>query len=297
MNHPAQNEAAALRAASRAAPGDSNSPELGLLHPRVFIPFTLLALIWGSTWLVIRDQISVVPSSWSVSYRFILAAAGMFILAWAMKKSLFIDNRAHRWAMLVGALQFMINFNLVYAAELYVTSGLVAVLFALLIIPNAVLGKRLLGRPVARSFWVGSAVAMVGVAMLVLREYRVAPVGAAKTLLGAGLTIVGVICVSFANVLQASHRMNRFPIMSVLAWAMLYGALANVAWSLATVGAPSWDPRPSYAVGIFYLAIIGSVITFPLYFTLIRDIGPGKAAYTSILVPIVAMLLSTLFEG
>jgi drug/metabolite transporter (DMT)-like permease len=55
--------------------------------------------------------------------------------------------------------------------------------------------------------------------------------------------------------------------------------------------------RPAYLGGVLYLSIIGTVVTFPLYFRLIRDIGPGKAAYTGVVIPVVAMLLSTIFEG
>jgi drug/metabolite transporter (DMT)-like permease len=275
----------------------SITAEHGLFHPSVFVPFLLVSLIWGSTWLVIRDQINFVPSSWSVTYRFTVAAAGMFLLSAALKNTLRLDRKGHILALVIGAVQFAINFNLVYAAEHHVTSGLVAVLFALLIIPNAMLGKFWLGRSITRNFWIGGSVACVGVGMLVLREYRLSPAGAGDVLIGTGLTIAAVISASVANVLQATDRMKSYPITTVLAWSMLYGALGNALWSLVSVGAPSFDPRAGYIGGVLYLGIIGSVVTFPLYFKLIREIGPGKAAYTSVFIPVVAMLLSTLFEG
>lgn len=272
-------------------------PEYGFLHLRVLLPFLFLSLIWGSTWLVIRDQISSVPAGWSVTYRFLVAAVAMSALAKIMRLNLTIDRSTHRWAMLVGLLQFMANFNLVYMAEHYVTSGLVAVLFALLIVPNAILGWFFLGRQVSRSFWIGSAIAIVGIGLLILREYRVAAVGGSAVLVGAALTIAAVIGVSFSNVLQASHRLNKFPIVTMLAWGMFYGSLLNIVWALFVHGMPVIDTRPGYLGGVLYLAIVGSVMTFPLYFQLVRDIGPGKAAYTSVVVPVVAMLLSTAFEG
>lgn len=273
------------------------APERGLFHPSVFIPFMLVSLIWGSTWLVIRDQISVVPPSWSVTYRFTVATVGMFILAIAMKDGLRLNRAGHMMAMVIGAVQFAVNFNFVYAAEHHVTSGLVAVLFALLIIPNAVLGKICLGRALSRNFVIGAAIACVGVGLLVLREYRLSPSSAGEVLIGAGLTVAAVICASIANVMQASDRMNGYAITTILAWSMLYGALGNAIWSLLTAGAPSFDTRPEYIGGVLYLGVIGSVVTFPLYFKLIREIGPGKAAYTSVFIPVVAMILSTLFEG
>ena len=274
----------------------TSQAEPGLFTPRILLPFLLVSLIWGSTWLVIRDQISVVPAVWSVCYRFVVAAIGMFILAKVMKLPLRLDRDGQRWAMLLGALQFALNFNFVYAAEHHITSGLVAVLFALLIMPNALLGRWWLGRKVAPSFWLGSAIATVGVALLILREYRVAPVGGEQVLIGTGLTLVGVMCASVSNVVQASSKVSRFPVVSVLAWSMLWGALGNAAFASLTYGPPVIEMRGAYLAGVLYLGIIGSVVTFPLYFGLIREIGPGKAAYSSVFVPVVAMALSTFFE-
>jgi drug/metabolite transporter (DMT)-like permease len=270
--------------------------EPSILQPRVLIPFILISLIWGSTWLVIRDQISVVPGSWSVAYRFGVASIGMFLLAMVMRQPLKLDARTMLWALLLGSTQFVLNFNFVYKAEHYITSGLVAVMFALLMIPNALLGKWWVGREISRSFIIGSGIATVGVALLMLQEYRAAPIGGDKVLIGVSLTLLAVLCASVSNVMQILPQPAKAPTTTFLAWAMLWGTLINSAWSLIQHGAPVMDPRPAYIGGVLYLAIIGSVITFPLYFRLIRDIGPGKAAYTSVLIPVIAMLLSTLFE-
>jgi drug/metabolite transporter (DMT)-like permease len=271
--------------------------EPSFLNPRIALPFLLVSLIWGSTWLVIRDQLSVVPASWSVAYRFGIACIGMFLLAMIMRLPLKLDGKGLAWTVLLGGSQFMLNFNFVYQAEHHITSGLVAVIFALLIVPNALLGKWWMGRDIGRPFIIGSVIATAGVALLMVQEYRAAPVGGAEVLLGAGLALAAVLCASVSNVLQVQPHIARFPTVTILAWSMLWGTLANAAWSLVTHGPPVIDPRPAYLGGVLYLGIIGSVVTFPLYFGLIRSIGPGKAAYTSVLIPVVAMLLSTLFEG
>jgi drug/metabolite transporter (DMT)-like permease len=273
------------------------APEPGLLAPRVLVPFLVVSLIWGSTWFVIRDQINVVPASWSVAYRFGVAAIGMFLIALVTRQPLRMDRSMIPWILLLGTLQFALNFNFVYFAEHHITSGLVAVIFALLIVPNAVLAKIWLGREVGRSFVVGSCIAAAGVGLLMLQEYRAAPVGGTEILIGLGLTLCGVTSASVSNVLQVLPSIARFPTITILAWSMLTGTIANAIFALAVFGPPVIDPRPSYIGGVLYLGIIGSVVTFPLYFRLIRDIGPGKAAYTGVLIPVVAMLLSTLFEG
>ena len=115
--------------------------------------------------------------------------------------------------------------------------------------------------------------------------------------LGLGLTVAGLLCASAANVLQATALARSLPIVPQIAWAMIFGTLANVIMALATEGLPVIDPRPAYLAGVAYLAIVGSVITFPLYFALIRQMGAGPAAYNGVAVPVVAMALSTLFEG
>jgi drug/metabolite transporter (DMT)-like permease len=273
------------------------APEPELLAPRVLIPFLIVSLVWGSTWFVIRDQLGTVPAGWSVTYRFTIATIGMFALTAIMRQPLKIDKQMMRWAILLGVLQFALNFNFVYAAERHVTSGLVAVIFALLIVPNAILAKWWLGRVIGLHFIVGSAIAGIGVGLLMLQEYRAAPVGGEAVLLGLSLTLCGVFCASVSNVLQVVPKVARFPTVTILAWSMLWGTVFNMMLALAISGAPAIDPRPAYLGGVLYLAIIGSVLTFPLYFNLIREIGPGKAAYTGVLTPIIAMLLSTFFEG
>jgi len=271
--------------------------ELSFLESRVWIPFMVTSLIWGSTWLVIRDQLGTVPTTWSVTYRFIVAAIGMFILALVMRQPLKIDRAMLGWTMLLGLLQFGMNFNFVYTAEHYMTSGLVAVVFALLIVPNAVLAKYWLGRPISGAFKWGSAIASVGVGLLMLQEYRAAPMGGTDVLFGLFLVLCSVATVSVSNVLQVTPRIARFPTLTILAWSMLWGSIGNSIYALITAGPPVIDMRPGYIGGVLYLSIIGTVVTFPMYFRLIRDIGPGKAAYTSVVIPVVAMLLSTIFEG
>jgi drug/metabolite transporter (DMT)-like permease len=277
--------------------GDASLSEPGLLAPRVLVPFLIVSLIWGSTWFVIRDQLGTVPSSWSVTYRFAVAAVGMFALTAIMRQPLKIDTQMMLWTMLLGLMQFSLNFNFVYAAEHHITSGLVAVVFALLIVPNALLAKWWLGREIGKAFIFGSAIASSGVALLMLQEYRAAPVGGEEVLIGLALTICGVVSASVSNVLQVVPSVARFPTVTILSWSMLWGALINAVIAFAIYGPPVFDPRSAYLGGVLYLGIIGSVVTFPLYFGLIRNIGPGKAAYTSVLIPVVAMILSTLFEG
>ena len=265
------------------------------------IAFVVTTLVWGSTWLVITGQLSSVPPAWSVTWRFMLAGAAMFGLAAVRGERLALDRSAWGLAGVVGFFQFFANFQLVYQAERFITSGLVAVLFALLIVPNAALGWLVNGTRVNQRFVIGSGIAIAGIALLMLHEYRLAPAaeagGAGYALIGLGLTLGSVLSASIANVLQSGATARRTSIVVLLAWAMLAGTICDAVFALATAGSPRFDLSPGYMFGMAYLALVGSVVTFPLYSILLRDWGPGRAAYNGVLVPVVAMALSTLFEG
>jgi len=263
---------------------------------KVIFAFLVVTAIWGSTWLVIKDQVGSVPPTWSITYRFALAGAGMLALALLRRDSLRLSRQGMGLALLVGLSQFVCNFQFVYQAEIHLTSGLVAVCYALLMLPNAVLARIFLGQKVTPGFIAGSLVAIAGIALLMVHEYRSAP-PEGRVALGVLMTCAGILSASTANILQGTSVGRAQPMVPMLAWAMLLGAAIDACWSLATVGAPVMETRWEYLAGIAYLAIAGSVVTFPLYFMLIRELGPGRAAYNGVAVPVVAMGLSTLFEG
>jgi drug/metabolite transporter (DMT)-like permease len=263
----------------------------------VLVPFAITTLIWGSTWLVIRDQLGVVPPSWSVSYRFATGAVAMATYAAVRREPFRLGAEGWGFAALIGTLLFCLNFNFVYRAEGHVTSGLVAVVFALLLVPNAVLGWLFLKQRLARQLVVGSVVAMAGVALLFLHEARTGLHGPRETLIGIGLTLCGTAFASVANVMQGTARAKRYPMAVTLAAAMLVGSALDASFAFATTGPPLFEARLGYVAGILYLGVFGSAIAFSLYFHVIRAIGPAKAAYSGVIVPVIAMLLSTLFEG
>lgn len=271
-------------------------PPHSLLRPRVVVPFLLVALIWGSTWLVIKDGLGTVPPSWSVTWRFALAAVGMAVLALVRGERLVLNRSGHIIALAIGLTQFCFNFNLVYRAEQYVTSGIVAVLFALLMLPNALLGKIFLGAPVTRRFMVGTGIALAGIALMLVHEARIAQLGGGVWL-GVALSCVAILSASAANILQATQAARSQPMLVLLTYALGWGALFDFVFAWAVSGPPVLPLDARYLAGVAYLAIIGSVVTFPLYFQLIREIGPGRAAYNGVLVPVIAMGLSTVFEG
>ena len=263
----------------------------------VTLPFIIFTAIWGSTWIVIRDQLGTVPPQWSIAYRFFIAGAAMAVVTLAKGQGLKLGGGGALAALILGFLQFVLNFNAVYFAEHHVTSGLVATVFALLLIPNTLLAWIFLGqRPTARFAW-GSLIAVAGIGLLFLHELQENPGQRASILLGIGLTLGGMLAASAANVFQALERVKRYPLFTLLTWAMLAGAIVDAAFAFVFTGPPVVEARLGYWFGLAYLALFASALAFSLYLPVVRKIGPGKAAYSSALVPIIAMGFSTWLEG
>jgi drug/metabolite transporter (DMT)-like permease len=263
----------------------------------ILIPFAIVTLVWGSTWIVIRDQIGVVPPQWSVAYRFLLAGLVMAGVAWWRGDRWPLDRRGLLFAAAMGLFQFGLNFNLVYQSERFVTSGLVSLVFALILVPNAVFARIFLGQKLGTRLLVGSAVAMTGIALLFVQEARIDPNGTERVAVGIGLAVTAVLCASIANVMQGSATARAYPMASMLATAMLFSGLLDAAVAWPSVGPPVMEWRTGYLVGMLYLSVIASALAFTLYFRVIRAIGPAKAGYSGVIVPVIAMLLSTIFEG
>jgi drug/metabolite transporter (DMT)-like permease len=275
----------------------TSAPPLGVSdRARVVIPFIIITLIWSSTWLVIRTQLGGVPPAWSVTYRFVIASVVMMAYAARTGAPLRLTARQHGFAFLYGVAQYALNYYATYLAEESITSGLVAVVFALLIVPNALLGWAFLKQGVSRPFLLGSGVALLGIALLFAHELRAGGAGHADIVAGIVWAGIAVLFSSIANVMQATREAKAMPVVSLVAWGMVWGALFDAVASLLLSGAPVFPRDPLYWAGTAYLGLIGSAIAFTLYFGVVRAIGPARAAYSSVLIPVLAMTLSTIFE-
>jgi len=252
-------------------------------------------LIWGSTWLAIKFQLGLVPPAVSVAWRF--TAAALMLLAYAGYKRLPLrfDARTHLWLALQGLLLFGINYVLVYLSEQSLASGLVAVIFSLMAFYNIVGLRLFFGVPVKPSALAGAALGIVGVALVFWPELSHFSMSPAR-LMGVILALIGTAVSSLGNMTATRNHRFQLPIIQANAWAMMYGA-AFVAIYAALAGQRFvFERSPSYVFSLLYLALFGSVIAFVAYLTLLGRIGADRAGYSGVAIPIVALVLSSLFE-
>lgn len=258
--------------------------------------YLLASFIWGSTWLAIKYQLGVVPPELSIVYRFALAAAILGAYVWLRRLPMRFSLREHGFIALQGAFLFSINYILVYLAEETLTSGLVAVIFSTLILMNVVLGALLLRDPIRPQVLLGGVIGLAGLTLVFWPELAGLDVSGGRGL-GLVLSVVGALSASVGNIVSARNQRNKLPVVQTNALGMGYGALITLVFALAR-GAPlRFDPSFGYVASLLYLSAFGSVIAFGAYLTLLGRIGPDRSGYTSIVFPVVALILSTLFEG
>jgi drug/metabolite transporter (DMT)-like permease len=263
---------------------------------RNLLLYSTTVLIWGSTWLVITFQLGTVDPILSVAYRFTLASLLLLAFAMLRKINLRFTARQHTFFGLQGALLFSLNYLLVYLAELRLTSGLVAVVFSMLVFLNILIGALFLGTPVRLNVVVGAIIGLLGISLVFLPElsaFSLQDRGFVGLLLGLG----GTLFASMGNIVAARNQREGLPVIQTNAFGMGYGAILMFAIALITGTPFRFETTLTYIASLVYLALFGSVIAFGAYLTLLGRIGADRAAYNSLLFPLVALGISTLFEG
>jgi drug/metabolite transporter (DMT)-like permease len=258
--------------------------------------YILTVLIWGTTWIAIKFQLGVVAAPVSIAYRFWIATTVLMLVLLALRKPVWPPRAAWRYLFAQGFALFCLNFLCFYYASQWVPSGLVAVVFSTAPIWNAINGRLFMARPIRRQVMGGAALGLCGIALLFLPQMA-GHWNDSGMLLGLGLAVLGTLCFSTGNLL--SSRMQELGLTPWLTntWAMLIGSAILTVGALA-LGMPfNFDPSPRYVGGLLYLAIPGSVIAFTAYLLLVGRIGPDRAAYSTVLFPVVALTASTFFEG
>ncbi len=257
--------------------------------------YTITVLIWGSTWLAIKFQLGTVDPVLSVAYRFTLAT--LILFAWCLVRRLPMrfSRSEHLFIALQGVLLFALNYLLFYLAELQIASGLAAVVFSTIVVMNLLNGRLFLGTPVELKVLLGGALGMVGLVLLFWPEMAAVNFSG-PVIAGLLLSFAATYLASLGNIVSARNQRLRLPVVQTNAFGMAYGALC-MAVLAAVGGSPlTIDWSMPYLLSLGYLALFGSVIAFGCYLSLVGRIGPGRAAYATLLFPVVALALSTVWE-
>jgi drug/metabolite transporter (DMT)-like permease len=258
--------------------------------------YFLTVAIWGTTWIALKWQLGPVPIPLSIVYRFALAALVLFAVLALSGRLSRPKGGAMKLIAAQGICLFCLNFICFLHASRYIPSGLVAVLFSTATVWNAINGRLFLKRPVSAQVVAGGTVGMAGLALLFWPELAQAS-GHSGAWLGLLLGLAGTLCFSAGNMLSARLQADGHTPLVTNAWGMLFGAVVLLAVHAASGGDWVFDTSVRYVGALVYLAIPGSVIGFTAYLMLVGRLGPERAAYCTVLFPVVALNVSALFEG
>ena len=257
--------------------------------------FIIPALIWGSTWYVIKFQLGTIDPLLSVSYRFALGALILFIYAKFRNMKMRFGLSDHMRMGVQGMLLFGFNYWLVYLSEETLTSGLVAITFSTLIFMNIFFSAIFLGTKIKKEVIMGGILGVSGTVLMFYQEIR--QTGLNDTLMaGLAFCITGVLFASMGNIASAYNQRKQIPVIPANSYGMLYGAIVMFGIAVFTGKDIDIDTSQQYLLSLLYLSVFGSVIAFTTYLTLIGRIGADKAGYVIVVLPVIALTISAIFE-
>ena len=257
------------------------------------ILYITTVLIWGSTWIAIEFQLNATSIVMSLFLRFLIAAAVMFFVSFCLRQSLKFDWRTHLRIALLGLCIFSTNFAFFYHGGKGVTSGLLAVVFSAASLVN-VLMTSVLGRSRPRfAHLLAAGVGLSGVVCLFWQELQITE----TALTSLGLCLIGTLFFCTGNMVSVSCQKRGIPVFASTSWGMFYGACYLAFFSLISHHEFIIEPTAKYMLGLVWLALVSSVMTFAAYLSLIGRIGASRAGYATVIFPVFALLISTMFES
>jgi drug/metabolite transporter (DMT)-like permease len=258
--------------------------------------YIITVLIWGSTWFAIEFQLGEVAVEVSLFYRFGLAALIMWGYCLWKKIPLTFSLKNHGYIILLGVGNFSANYAILYYAQNYLTSAMTSIAFSTLLLMNIVNTRIFFGKPIAFRIYLGALLGLMGIITLFWDDLQSVNISSA-TLWGLALALIGTLVASFGNMVSVRNSNSELNIMAVNAWGMTYGTFLLMIYAVFNGSQFNFSFEASYIISLLYLALFGSVIAFASYFSLLKNLGAEKASYLIILFPIVAVIISGLFEG
>ncbi len=258
--------------------------------------YAATVLIWGASWIMMTFQVGVVPVEASIAYRFAAASLFMFVWVFVRRLSCRFSAREHGFIALQGTLIFCLNYYLFYLATPHITTGLIAVVMSTASIITLLVSSALTRRMPSARVLAGVMLGVTGIAIIFWPE--VAGFSFQSTAsIGLIYSLGGTTSFAIGGMVAARNQESGMPVRGSTAWAMAYGAALLALLLVMRGGDFTFDPRLPYVASFVFLAVFASVIAFALYFALLARIGTERSAYVTVLFPVVALTLSTFFEG
>lgn len=261
--------------------------------------FAVCVIVWGTTWHAITYQLGRNTPEVGVALRFALAAA-VVLGGWAaLGGRLRFGWRDHGRLAVQGCFLYGVSYVCVYHAERYLPSGLVAVGYSASPLLQGIGAALLFGAPLARRFIGGGLLGVAGVALMFWPEFARAVDGTATqaTTLGVVFTAASVGLSAIGSLVASRNRHHGIPFWPSLGYGMAYGALSAGVVALVLGGRLAWPSAPSWWLSLAWLALAGSILSFACYLTVQDRLGPGPAATVGVMTPLLALLVSLVFES
>ena len=258
--------------------------------------YVVTILIWGSSWLAIKFQLGVVDPMVSVAYRFLLASGISWIYCRYSGLQLSFRLRDHGFMFLQGVSLFALNYWLFYISELTLTSGLAAVIFSTIVVMNMLNGVIFLKNRLELRVVIGAVLGLSGIILVFWPEVSDFETGS-ENLFAATLAVLATFLASLGNIASARNQREGIPVVQSNTYGMTYGALLMLVLAWSTGHEFNFEFTVSYVSSLVFLSVFASIIAFWSYLTLLGRVGVERAAYATLIFPLVALGISTIFEG
>ena len=257
--------------------------------------YIVTVLIWGSSWLAIKYQLGSVDPMVSVAYRFLLASGISWLYCRLSRRSMRYSMRDHGFMFLQGTSLFALNYWLFYLSELTLTSGLAAVIFSTIVVMNTVNGVIFLKNRLELRVVGGAGLGLLGIMLVFWPEVTDFESGS-ENLFAAALAVLATLLASLGNIASARNQREGIPVVQANTFGMTYGALLMLGLSWATGREFTFEMTLPYVSSLVFLSVFASIIAFWTYLTLLGRVGVERAAYSTLIFPLVALGFSTVFE-
>ena len=260
-----------------------------------YILFLITLFCWSPTWYLIKFQLGYVDPLVSVFYRFLIAAIIIFIYLVIKNKNLKFSINHHFWFLFFGTCLYSINYVFFYLSNTYLISAFPAIVFSTVVIMN-ILGETFYfkKKPSLKTL-IGATIGMIGIIIIFNDEIFNFSL-TEGTHIGLFLALIGTFCASTGNMVYQRNLNNNFPVIQTIAYAMLYGSLVTLMATQVRGAELLFENSISYISSLLYLAIFGSIFAFASYLKLLEKVGPGRAGYVGVVMPVLALMISTIFE-